>query len=487
MVTYFAKATATSAKTAQFQFRQSTVVTASASATATSTLSQVDADQIAQKTAQQIADNSVENEVNLMVQTVDVVTVGDTIFGLDSSFLSNYITQTGDNTFRLNKNFTILPGKTLRIKQYQGLTIGPGVSLRSGLGILLNNGEITLQNGGILEISDSTTTVESYSTTDLQAQTTPIIDICGNSINSGTITIPAEGFCIVNPYSNFTNSTSGTINVSGFLLNYGSLNNQGVIEGMSSSTAYLYNGKTYVNGSTTYNPMNNVSLNNSGTISGYFAEINNDNLDYSQYIYTINNYNTFTVNGAFTNSSTITNGFVTSGGDPVAFTITNGGNCENTGTIGNYSNCTFSFSGTSFTTKLTTNQYISNSGSMTFNSDFISTGENIYNYNTFTVNGAFTNSSTITNGMITPVAPVTFTITNGGICENRGAITNYSNCTFNFSGTSFTTNQNINNSGSMTFNSSLVLITGSQITNNGIIKCKTSPYPTASPNSIIPT
>jgi hypothetical protein len=451
MVTYFAKATATSAKTAQFQFRQSTVVTASASATATSTVSQADANQIAQQTAQQIADSTVENDANLMIQAVDTVTIGDTTFDLDSSFLSNYITQTGNNDFRLNASFTILPGKTLRIKSKQVLTIAPGVSLNAGLGFLRNNGEITLQNGGMLEIGDSTTNVASYSSTDLQAQTTPIIDICGNSINYGIITIQVGGFCIVNPNSILTNSTTGTINVSGFLLNYGTIQNQGTIQGMSSSTAYLYNGVTYIIGSTTYNPSANVSLNNSGTISGDFLEINSGNLDYSQYSYNIYNYNDFTVSGAFTNSSTITNGMLTGSTTPTTFTITNGGACINSGIITNNSNSSFSFSGTSFNSQ--TNIYISNSGTMTFNSSFTNSC-NISNANNFTVNGPFTNSSPITNGFVTSGAPITFTITNGGTCVNTGLISNYPNSTFSFSGTSFTTNQNINNSGTMTFNSS---------------------------------
>jgi outer membrane receptor protein involved in Fe transport len=83
MVTYFASATATSAKTAYFQFREPTVVTASASATATSSVSQSDAYNIALKIAQQIADSTAENQANIMMQSVNISTMGEPNFGLE--------------------------------------------------------------------------------------------------------------------------------------------------------------------------------------------------------------------------------------------------------------------------------------------------------------------------------------------------------------------------------------------------------------------
>ena len=81
--TYFAKATATSTKIANFLIKPSTVVTASASATATSTQSPEDANKLAQDIAQQIADSNVENYVNIMVQAVNISTMVEPNFGLE--------------------------------------------------------------------------------------------------------------------------------------------------------------------------------------------------------------------------------------------------------------------------------------------------------------------------------------------------------------------------------------------------------------------
>jgi hypothetical protein len=80
----------------------------------------------------------------------------------------------------------------------------------------------------------------------------------------------------------------------------------------------------------------------------------------------ITNTNTIDISGNFTNASNITNGFP--GVLSTYFTITNGGACNNSGSITNNSSGEFSFTGTSFKT----NSAISNEGSMLFYSSLSS-------------------------------------------------------------------------------------------------------------------
>jgi len=260
-----------------------------------------------------------------------------------------------------------------------------------------------------------------------------------------------------------TTSSTFTITNGGYCENSGEITN-------NSNSSFSFSGSSFTT--------NQVITNNlAGTMTF--------NSDFTSTGQSIQNYGYFTIDGGFTNSSEITNGMLTYSTPPNTFTITNGGYCENSGIITNNSNSSFSFSGSSFTT----NQVITNNpvGTMTFNSDFTSTGQSIQNYGYFNINGIFTNSSKITNGNAMIALPITFTITNGGYSENTGEITNNGGGYFSFTGTSFTINQNITNSGTATmyFYSSLALTSGAIITNNGIIKCSApSPYPTAQPYPI---
>jgi hypothetical protein len=253
MVTYFASATATSAKTAYFQFRESTVVTASASATATSTLSQADANQIAQQTAQQIADSTAENEANLMMQTVDVATIGDTIFGLDSSLLSKFIKKVGDNSWTLGENFTVPDGLTLRIRNGDTLDIQKGVTLfiysKSKLinkGTLNVQGDVTVGDSNGLQNTDVFNNNNSQDLTSVipteNTTLAPATAITNTVQNDGTLKIDYNASYVINPDTLFANSSSGIIN------NYGTIENAGTIENKGIVNDY---GKTNLNGSAT--------------------------------------------------------------------------------------------------------------------------------------------------------------------------------------------------------------------------------------------
>jgi len=288
MVTYFASANATSAKTAYFQFREPTVVTASASATATSTLSQANANQIAQQTAQQIADNTVENDVNLMVQTVDVATVGDTIFGLDSSLLSNFITKTSVNTYTLNADFEVRKGLGLNIRTGQTLNIQNGCTLSTNVGGFIRNlGTINLENesallcGKTIDVGGSAiiNREEQLPLTEQINHTTSVPAIT----NNGTINISSTSYLIIRKGETFDNGTdnySATSQIQmygGLLLNYGTCNNYGIINGeVQDISNNIMNGVSRTVGSISYVPTANVNFNNYGLIQNALGILNGD-------------------------------------------------------------------------------------------------------------------------------------------------------------------------------------------------------------------
>lgn len=150
MVTYFAKETATSEKRVFFRFRPSRHITASGSATATSTLSQKHANDIAKQIAREVSDSALDNNVNIMQLAIDLATVGETNFGLESLFLKDFIENIGDNRFVLHKSFSIPERFSLNINENETLTINQGVEIKTARGKFNNNGNCIVEGTLVL-------------------------------------------------------------------------------------------------------------------------------------------------------------------------------------------------------------------------------------------------------------------------------------------------------------------------------------------------
>ena len=461
MVTYFASATATSAKTAYFQFRESTVVTASASATATSTLSQADANQIAQQTAQQIADSTAENEANLMMQTVDVATIGDTIFGLDSSLLSKFIKKVGDNSWTLVESFTVPKGLRFAIKKGQTLTVSKGVMLSSGStpdSNIENNGNISL-NGGVMAVTGVGVTNNSNLQPFVGSTSLP-------TINRGKIIISGDSSLIIEAGETFDNgtdnySTTSQIQMSGgIVLNYGTCNNYGIINGAVQDVSNnILNGVSRIVDGTSYVPTANVNFNNYGLIQNTIGILNGD---------ASNNG----ITSYFTNETNDTN---------IGINI-NGGIGNNSNFLNKLEKSTIICSGFSNLSTFVNNGFFETPSFANISMSYLDCSAIFTNYNNFQCSFNFYVAEESNYGSI--VSNKANTNTSGIMVLsniNQSSLTFYGilendlDCSFNCTTNGFINSNTITNNGTMTFgtpNPPVTSLTNNSlgtITNNGII------------------
>jgi len=468
MVTYFASATATSAKTAYFQFREPTVVTASASASATSTLSQANANQIAQQTAQQIADNTVENDVNLMVQTVDVATVGDTIFGLDSSILSNYVIQTNENSYILSNSFSVPSGFQFAIKIGQTLTVSKGVMLSSGTSPganIVNNGTISL-NGGVMVVTGVGVTNNSNLQPFVGSTSLP-------TINRGKIIISGDSSLIIEAGETFDNgtdnySTTSQIQISGgIVLNYGTCNNYGIINGIENDMSNnIINGVSRIVDGTSYVPTANVNFNNYGLIQNALGILNGDASNNGIISY-------------FTNETTSSN-------DPSVdtFISINGGIVNNSNFLNKLEKSTIICSGFSNLSTFVNNGFFETLSFANISMSYLDCSAIFTNYNNFQCSYNFYVAEESNYGSI--VSNKANTNTSGIMVLsniNQSSLTFYGilendlDCSFNCTTNGFINSNTITNNGNMTFGTpnppvtSLTNDSDGKITNNGTIYC----------------
>lgn len=322
MTTYKAKAVASASVVAQFFFRPEETVTATASATAESNISEEDAYNIALQIAQDVANSAAQNDANVLIQSVNTSTLGDTTIFLSSSLLKDIVEKVGDNEYRLVKNLTFINPFRLIIKPNETLIIDKGFTAKTRLDSFGKiNVEGTLEIGGIqldsskdlnvVQVPVNSKNINLKATSETLPSTingpkscavgsilnisvgetcnitsTGSISCTGATINIGTSTdvstgtrlnnsgtITGVGISSINNYGTLNNTSTGTIDIA-------IINNQAVITNVNSITAYNYliqsqNSTTttvpsFVNSSTLncgiiYNPSIEYTIQNTGS------------------------------------------------------------------------------------------------------------------------------------------------------------------------------------------------------------------------------
>ena len=464
MVNYTASASATSQTDVFFINRPFNTITASYSCSASSNVSQQQAEQIAQKNAQQGSMNTVKNQAALISQTVNQSTLGETILPYSSTLLKEYITYT-DNVYYLTKNLVISNGFSLQGYKGEKFVIEKDVTLTCigkfafiSESDIVNNGTVIYDSGNqnqnsLSEASGQTsvdcTTV--YAGTSYQNNGTMTINntttyCLNNSVcnfeNSGTIVIESSGvFCILSGYV----TNTGTIQNSGTLLlttdngYYGYIDNVGnnSISNAGIITSELYSNITFDYPSNYISNTNNAVINDYGCLN-YVSNnnIQNDNSYYNIYLcnqYFVNNgygtfeNNTLTINTNFT-SATFMNLVVDIDGSPYGSALEISNNCTLTNSCNITNNGTITIDTAGNITNDPSGIFVNQSGNIINNGTITNNSSLLYvNNNNIPLVG-FTNYGTITNeigGIITNnIDSIIFL---EGTLNNYSTIYNYSN------------------------------------------------------------
>jgi hypothetical protein len=286
-MTFFSEASANSSVTARFKNRQAQTVTSTATATASSEISQDDTHRIANKLAKNIANSQAQHNAEILVQSVDTATEGETIFYLGSSLLKDYVREEDDNvTHTLIKDFTLPDGMILNIQDGKTLNISKNVTLTINkkneahiYGTLNSNGNIVVDGGSLVNHSKNTLILYDDSITYVTNGTLVNTD-------DGTMLVTANSQISLSDSSRFTNdigctctiengsiiyipSSDKTVNV---IYNHGTINISDVID-----TNYPY-GEIVINTSnlnvTYYSILNNDGIINVGLGNGSSSNAN---------------------------------------------------------------------------------------------------------------------------------------------------------------------------------------------------------------------
>lgn len=179
---YEAEAEATVEKIVKFRTKPSQVLRITRKAKGISSTSFQDAFEKAKKEANILAQPDIENHAKTLQKSVDVGSINDTICGLDSSTLDEYIKKMDENKYELIKDLNITE-LDLEIKKGETLTIPIGIALTNkkniinsgklqNLGLINNQNEINSQGGEFSGINSNNYKGKLPNNTNLSATST---------------------------------------------------------------------------------------------------------------------------------------------------------------------------------------------------------------------------------------------------------------------------------------------------------------------------
>jgi hypothetical protein len=257
---YEAEAEATVEKIVKFRTKPSQVLRITRKAKGISSNSFQDAFEKAKKEANILAQPDIENHAKTLQKSVDVGSINDTICGLDSSTLDEYIKKMDENKYELIKDLN-LTELDLEIKKGETLTIPTGIALTNKkninvLGNIIINGNLTNLNKITLNHSKNNGALTKYKTGNFSGSLPSIIETTDIQWPSGS------------DLFNITNDDN--TNLSTTISNSSTSPNVYIItQSWNQSTSYS---------STTNNNITNLSINTTNLPTGitgfYLTDIN---------------------------------------------------------------------------------------------------------------------------------------------------------------------------------------------------------------------